>query len=264
MPVSIRCDAGLAYDDEGDGTPVVFLHGLTFDRRTWRPIIDRVGDGVRSIAVDLPAHGESDGPPALLDDVATRLHDLLAWIGADRPILVGHSMSAGLAALYASAYPVRGLVVVDSGPEIRPMAELLHRLEPALRGPGFAGAWQAFEGSLGLERLPGELRRLVLETHVVRQEVVLGYWEMLLRADPATLQREIDARFRAIEAPCLAVFGRPLGDGDRERFGWLHDVQLEEWTGDGHFVHLVEAERFADRLARFVAEVGARHGAASA
>ena len=32
----------LAYDDEGAGTPVVFLHGLTFDRRTWRPIIERL------------------------------------------------------------------------------------------------------------------------------------------------------------------------------------------------------------------------------
>ena len=28
---------GLAYDIEGSGTPVVFVHGLTFDRRTWRP-----------------------------------------------------------------------------------------------------------------------------------------------------------------------------------------------------------------------------------
>ena len=41
--------------------------------------------------------------------------------------MVGHSMSAGLAGLYASAHPVSGLVMVDQGMEIRPFAELLHR-----------------------------------------------------------------------------------------------------------------------------------------
>jgi hypothetical protein len=29
-------------------------------------------------------------------------------------------------------------------------------------------------------------------------------------------------------------------------------VQLEQWAGDGHFVHLVDADRFATRLRRFV------------
>jgi pimeloyl-ACP methyl ester carboxylesterase len=31
----------LAYDDEGAGTPVVLLHGLTFDRTTWRPVVEQ-------------------------------------------------------------------------------------------------------------------------------------------------------------------------------------------------------------------------------
>ena len=35
---------------------------------------------------------------------------------------------------------------------------------------------------------------------------------------------------------------------ENERFGWLPDVQLEEWAGDGHFVHLVDPDRFATRL----------------
>jgi pimeloyl-ACP methyl ester carboxylesterase len=29
-------------------------------------------------------------------------------------------------------------------------------------------------------------------------------------------------------------------------------VQLEEWPGDGHFVHLVDPGRFAARLRQFV------------
>jgi hypothetical protein len=39
---------------------------------------------------------------------------------------------------------------------------------------------------------------------------------------------------------------------ERERFGWVPDVQLEESAGDGHFVHLVDPDRFATRLRQFV------------
>jgi pimeloyl-ACP methyl ester carboxylesterase len=242
----------LAYDDEGAGTPVVFLHGLTFDRRTWRPIIDRLEGSVRSIAIDLPAHGESRGAPTAFEEVPARLHELLVALGVERPVVVGHSMSGGLACLYASACPTRGVVVVDNGPDIRPLAELVRRIEPALRGPGFAQVWQTFESSLGLERIPEPVRSLVLDTHEVNQDVVVGYWEMLLRSDPADLQAWIDTIMAKLDVPCLGVFGRSVTDVERERFERLPDVRLEERVGDGHFVHLVEPDRFATRLRQFV------------
>ncbi len=87
----------------------------------------------------------------------------------------------------------------------------------------------------------------------MKQDVVVGYWELLLRSDPAELQAWIDTEIaRKLDVPCLGVFGRPVTDSERERFGWLPDVQLEEWAGDGHFVHLVDPDRFATRLRRFV------------
>jgi pimeloyl-ACP methyl ester carboxylesterase len=226
---------------------------LTFDRSTWRPIIERLDGSVRSLAIDLPAHGESGGTPAPLEEVAAQVHELLDSLGVERPIVVGHSMSAGLAVIYAAAYPTRGAVMIDNGPDLRPFAELVQRLEPALRGPGFAEVWQTFENSLGLERIPEPARSLVLKTHQVKQGVVVGYWEMLLRTDPAELQAWIDTQITPkLDVPCLAVFGRPITDSERERVGSLPDVQLEEWAGDGHFVHLVEPDRFATRLRQFV------------
>jgi hypothetical protein len=44
----------------------------------------------------------------------------------------------------------------------------------------------------------------------------------------------------------------PATDGERERRGRLPDVQIEEWAGDGRFVHLADPERFATRLGTFV------------
>jgi pimeloyl-ACP methyl ester carboxylesterase len=253
MAATTQATTRLAYDDEGVGTPVVLLHGLTFDRRTWRPIVERLGGSVRSISIDLPAHGESGGAPPPVEEVPDRIHELLTVLEAERPIVVGHSMSGGFAGSYAAAYPTRGLVFVDNGPDIRPFAELVRRLESLLRGPEFVQVWSTFESSLGLEQIPEPVRSLVMATHEVNRDVVLGYWDMLLHTDPAALQTWIDTQVLAkITAPCLAVFGRATTDSEHERFGWLPDVQLEEWTGDGHFVHLVEPDRFAIRLRRFV------------
>lgn len=243
---------GLAYDTDGTGVPVVFLHGLTFNRHTWRPIIERRPDSVQSIVIDLPGHGDSGGAPAPLDQVAAQVHELLTTLAVDRPIVVGHSMSGGLACLYAAAHATRGVAVIDNGPDIRPFAQFARQMEPMLRGSAFAAAWATFETTLGIDRIPEPLRSLVLANHEVKQEVVLGYLDMMLRSDPSQLQARIDAELAKITAPCLGVFGRPIADPDRERLERLPDIQLEEWIGDGHFVHLVDPDRFADRLHKFI------------
>ena len=252
MATATDLQAGLAYDIEGAGTPVVFLHGLTFDRRTWRPIIDRLDGSVTSIAIDLPAHGDSGGEPAPLEGVAERIHQLLVTLGVERPVVVGHSMGAGIAGLYVSAHPARGVVLVDQATEVLPFAQMLHQIAPMLRGPAFDQVWSDIENSLGLDRIPEPARGLVLETHTVRQDVVLGYWDQVLNTEPAELQAWIDATAARIQIPCLAVFGRPATDGERQRLSRPPGAQIEEWAGDGHFVHLVDPGRFAARLRTFV------------
>ncbi len=252
MATATDLETGLAYDIEGTGTPTVFLHGLSFDRRTWRPIIDQLDGSVTSIAIDLPAHGDSGGKPAPLEDITEQIHRLLETLDVERPVVVGHSMAAAVAGLYASAHPARGIVLVDQATEVLPFAQMLHQVAPMLRGPAFDQVWPNFENSLGLDRIPEPTRTLVLQTHKVVQDVVLGYWDQVLNTEPAELQAWIDDTAARIQIPCLAVFGRPATVGERERLGRMPDVQIEEWPGDGHFVHLIDPERFALRLQAFV------------
>ena len=50
----------LAHLDTGGDLPaIVFIHGMTFSRQTWDPIVDRLKDRFRCLAVDLPGHGAS-------------------------------------------------------------------------------------------------------------------------------------------------------------------------------------------------------------
>jgi len=239
----------LAYETHGSGTPIVLLHGLTFDRRSWQPIIDRLGDDFLTVAVDLPAHGESAGPPAALDDVAAQVHELLARLGVERPVVVGHSISGAIAMIYAATYPTRGAVDIDNPFDVRPFARLTQQIAPGLRSE-FARAFAPVQQSMRLDLLPEPIPQ------EIRQDVVLGYWDELLRSDPEALQRRIETIAREVDVPGLALFGNAL---TKEELAYMRaiapTVEVEEWPGRGHMLHLVEPDRFTARLRSFVASL---------
>src|SRR5882724_11688223 len=49
----------IAYDRTGDGPPIVFVHGLTYDRGMWEPVIEKLNGSFTCVNIDLPGHGES-------------------------------------------------------------------------------------------------------------------------------------------------------------------------------------------------------------
>jgi UDP-sulfoquinovose synthase len=64
----------LAHVDTGGDLPaVVLVHGMTFSKATWDPIVDRLRDRFRCLCVDLPGHGESTGSGADPYDVVERI-----------------------------------------------------------------------------------------------------------------------------------------------------------------------------------------------
>ena len=239
----------LAYESHGSGTPIVLLHGLTFDRRSWRPIIDRLGDDVHTIAIDLPGHGDSEAPPADLDIVAVQVHALLAELGVERPVVVGHSMSGSLVLMYAGMYPTRGALSIDCPFDLRPFAGLVKQLAPALRGPGFQQAFAPFQQSMRLDLLPEPVPQ------TLRQDVVLAYWDKLIRTDPDALQQLIEDLAARTDAPALLLYGDAVTSEQRE---YIHahapGTEVEEWPG-GHMLHLVDPDRFTARLRSFVSSV---------
>src|ERR1700751_3332533 len=85
----------LAYDDTGDGTPLVLVHGLATTRIIWRRVVPLLADERRVLAVDVPGFGESPpiGPGFVLADVADAIDDALHDKGVnERYDLAGHSM----------------------------------------------------------------------------------------------------------------------------------------------------------------------------
>ena len=106
-------------DDASAQLPVLFLHGFGGDLDNWLFNLDTVAAAAPVIALDLPAHGQSDvrlPGGAALDDLAGFVLHFLDAIGVERVHAVGHSMGGAIAAQMARAAPQRvaSLVLIGS------------------------------------------------------------------------------------------------------------------------------------------------------
>ena len=54
MPEITLPQGTIRYRDEGDGPPVVFVHGLLVNGRLWEPVVERLAGRLRCIVPDLP------------------------------------------------------------------------------------------------------------------------------------------------------------------------------------------------------------------
>lgn len=249
---------GLAADDHGstdDRPPLVFLPGLTFDRRQWEPVLRELevrDAGRRVVSFDLPGHGESVRLDSYdLDDVAAVVHQAVAEAGLDAPTLVGHSISGVLATVYAAAYPARGVVNLDQPMLVGGFADMLRQAEPTLRGPRYEQVWNRLLAGMNVGLLPPAEQKLLRSAP--RQDLLLGYWRELL----TTPAEEIGAR-RARDMAAIHSRGIPYhyvtcSEPAPAYRRWLESVAphvlISVLPGESHFPHLSAPAELAAILA---------------
>jgi pimeloyl-ACP methyl ester carboxylesterase len=115
----------LAYVDEGEGEPILLIHGFASNIAVnWREtswIETLIADGRRVVALDNRGHGRSDklyepdryGAPAMAEDACR----LLDHLGIERADVLGYSMGARIAVFLALRHPdrVRSVVIAGMG-----------------------------------------------------------------------------------------------------------------------------------------------------
>jgi pimeloyl-ACP methyl ester carboxylesterase len=94
----------LAARSTGSGSPtLVFMHFLGGSAREWQEVIAELGPGVHAVTVDLPGFGGSAQHPGYtVSQMAGAIAELISSLHLQRYVLVGHSMSAKVAAVLAS------------------------------------------------------------------------------------------------------------------------------------------------------------------
>jgi pimeloyl-ACP methyl ester carboxylesterase len=104
---------------EGDGSPVVLLHGLTVCAEYWTLTARLLAQEHRVVSVDLRGHGQSDKPDCGYDyqTVASDVEQLCSELGIKGALVAGHSWGAGVALTMAASSPetISQLALVDGG-----------------------------------------------------------------------------------------------------------------------------------------------------
>ncbi|MGF7117145.1 alpha/beta fold hydrolase [Methanobacterium oryzae] len=110
----------LHYIDTGnpEALPVVLIHGMTFDHRSWNSQIELLKQNYRVIAYDIRGHGKTDVVDGqytykmFVDDLIT----LLDYLEIDKAILCGLSMGGIIAMRTFEKYPdrIKALILCDT------------------------------------------------------------------------------------------------------------------------------------------------------
>ena len=113
MPVA------LAFEDVGQGEPLLLLHGLYGSSSNWRGIAKSLSATHRVLTVDLRNHGLSPWADSMTyAEMAGDVAALIDRLGLERPAVLGHSMGGKVAMTLAlsDAARVGRLVVADVAP----------------------------------------------------------------------------------------------------------------------------------------------------
>ena len=100
--------------------PVVLLHGINQNVRSWELVLPYLDGPWRLIAVDHRGHGLSQSDPDAYQpgDIVRDCERFIDALGLVRPVVVGHSLGAWVAIRLAASRPglVRGVVLGDISP----------------------------------------------------------------------------------------------------------------------------------------------------
>ncbi len=267
MPKTTRNGVRLHYEIEGNGQPVLLIHGHTLDLTIWDDLVaPLVAAGCRVIRFDLRGHGRSDRPEKdyRISDHATDAFCVLGHARVDRAAVIGYSIGGGIALEMALTNPLRvdrlGLMspVLPDRPFEAAFFDNLRSVARVVRADGMraamSGPWMA--SPLWAESLskPGVAERLEA---IVRDFPGAEY--LASQRDQPNRDWTVPARLGEISQPTLVMVG------EREMPGFLAwaseiaevipNATLEVFDGLGH-LHLLESPDFiAHVLTEFTASV---------
>ena len=267
-------DLRLKYLDWGfESNPtLLLLHGFAQTAHSWDFVALSLCDRFRVVALDQRGHGDSDWSPDgdySTESAQADVHAVAHSLSAEPVILVGLSMGGRIASSYASLHPerVRGLVIVDAGPEmqrsgtgrIRRFTQQSDEMDSVEE---FVERVRKYNPSRPVEQIRGSIlhniKQLPNGRWTWKYDRRLGTGGPRVEADPALTAR-LWAQLGGIACPTLIIRG---GDSDvlapetaqamEER---IPDARLATIEGAGHLVPGDNPIEFIREVSKFLGEV---------
>lgn len=177
MPTIQLPDIRLYYEEQGQGYPLLCIHGTSSSAMVWGGAIDTLARYGRVIAYDRRGCSRSERPApydtTAVEDHADDATALLTALDAGPAIVIGRSYGGQTAVSMAIRHPghIRALVLLEASilslsPEtLRWALDLEASLHEVARVQGVDAVAEAFlrevAGDAGWERMPDEAKRMV-------------------------------------------------------------------------------------------------------
>jgi len=250
----------LAFDDQGEGPPVVLLHPFPFDRRYWAGNIPTlVSAGHRVIAIDAPGFGGSS--PSLealsISEIGDRLAVLLDQLDIERATILGLSMGGYVALAFAAKFADQLAAVVLANTRAAPDSPPVRKgREQALGTIHERGVEAYLDQSLPRLLAPNagpDLTARVRSLSETRSETLVS-GILALRDRP-----DRSADFARIACPVLVVAGEvdqitPSAEM-RAMSGAVPHARFVELAGAGHLSSIETPAAFNQTVVDFLHEV---------
>ena len=250
----------LYYRHEGQGEPLIILHGLLGSSDNWRAMSKSLAQHFAVYSLDLRNHGQSPHAgemnyTVMAEDIREFIetHDLM------RVFLLGHSMGGKIAMQFAAAYPeeVAKLVVIDIAPKAYPPSQ--KPLLASLRALDLTRIGSFGDADIALKpAIPETALRQFLIKNLSRDETGRFRWRIGLQEiaenyDALTEGIAIDPPFE--KPACFIRGGRSdfIADEDAAliRQGFPR-ARIEMIERAGHWVQSEAPEEFYRTVVRFL------------
>src|SRR5262245_30300037 len=252
---------GIHYESQGDGPPVVFVHGLGGTSNVWHAQRVTLSKNFRVVTYDLSGSGRSDRSRRQysIDGWADELAGLMDHLSIPAAVVVGHSMGTVVVQRFAAKYAKRASAIVLAGALVElgpPGKEAFTKRAETVEKEGMIGVADAvLGGALSAGSREGNLAL----TGMVR--------EMLLSNDPACyaghcralIAGSAKADQEKIACPTLLV----VGDQDpvtplalqRQIAAAIKNSRIRIVPNTAHLTMLESPEAFNAILLEFLATV---------
>jgi pimeloyl-ACP methyl ester carboxylesterase len=106
------------FETEGNGPPVVLLHGFLESLRIWDQFSSSLAKEFRVIRSDLPGHGKTDlsSQTLTMESMAETVKEVVDGLKITETVMIGHSMGGYVALAFAKLFPgfLKGLGLFHS------------------------------------------------------------------------------------------------------------------------------------------------------
>jgi pimeloyl-ACP methyl ester carboxylesterase len=261
MPIVEIRDTTVYYESTGEGTPLLFIHGMCGDADVWRGQVDRLAGRFRCITYDRRGHTrsaigtEAESVPTHAGDAA----ELIATLGV-RPTIVSSSGGSRIAVELSRRHPELLAGAVLSEPPIFSLdpragdalvAELGAVVGPVAASEGPRAAVDAFFALI----CPGLWSAL---DETAKERYRANAHMMLAEFNGPRYHLSVDD-LSAVTVPALVIAGTTSHPGLRSiarvLARGLPDARFTELHGCGHVTYAERPDEFARAVAAFATEV---------